>query len=287
MPPNRADASATPARPRDDASSPPPSSPATPAAPGFKYGILDAPAVNKFGKSGALRLDLNLLRLNPPLLDQKFFTRYFIALNNCNDQNVAKMLDNELDYPDLAELYQPKAREILNSLPLLTGAALYSGTGLWKKLLTLGEYDKSKGSFPILYAGQAEGAKIPATISFEFGSSQDRAACAIVNKIIANRGLGTLPSAYSSSIKPVSFKEFPIDEAGARKYIQDASGSQRSVILLVDIRLLDTPPTYRKSPSGAITGVSFSGEVARVTIAKAINGEAIGILYDNHTLPQP
>jgi hypothetical protein len=192
-----------------------------------------------------------------------------------------------LDYPDLAAPYQPKAREILYNLPILTGAALYSGTGLWKKLLTLGEYDRSKGSFPILYAGQADGAPIPATISFEFGSSQDRAACAIVNKITANRGLGTLPSAYSISIKPVSFKEFPIDEAGAREYIQDAGGSQRSVILLLDIRLLDTPPTYRKSPSGAITGVSFSGEVARVTIAKAINEEATGILYDNHTLPQP
>jgi hypothetical protein len=283
----RPDASATPdPQPHAKASATPPSTAAGPAA-GFKYGILDAAAVNKFGKGGALRLDLNLLRLDPALLDQKFFMRYFIALNNCNDQHVAQMLDNELDYPDLAALYQPKAQPILNRLPMVTGAALYNGAGLWKKLLTLGEYDKSKGSFPILYPGQADGAEIPATISFEFGNSQDRAACAIVNNIIANRTLGALPSAYSISIKPMSFKEFAIDEAGARKYIQDPGGSQRAVILLVDIRLLDVPPSYRRSASGAITGVNFSGEVAKVTLAKANNGEAVGVLYDNHSLPQP
>jgi hypothetical protein len=47
----------------------------------------------------------------------------------------------------------------------------------------------------------------------------------------------------------------------------------------------DDPPTYRKSPSGAITGVNFAGEIAKVTLAKSTNGEAIGILFDNHSLP--
>jgi hypothetical protein len=284
----KAAASAAPVTARNSDGTPsasPPTAPATATA-GFKYGILDAAGLEKLGKGAAIRLDLNLLRLEPELLDQKLYMRYFIALNNCTDQNVAKMLDNELDYPDLAALYQPKAAEILGGLPMSAGVALYGEGGLWKKLLTLGEYDKSKGSFPILYPGQADGAEIPSTISFDFGRSEYRATCAIANKVLSSRNFGAMPPAYSISIKPMAFKDFPIDEAGARKYIQNPGGSQRSVILLVDIHLLDAPPTIKKSGS-AIANVNFSGEVARVRVAKAINGEPIGILFDNHSLPNP
>ena len=277
-------APSTPARaPGPAASVPSALSPA--AASGFKYGILDEAGLNKLGKGAAIRLDLNLLRLSPELLDDKHYMQYFIALNNCSDKNVSKMLSNELDYPDLLALYKPKALEILKSLPMSAGVVLYADAGLWKKVLALGEYDKTKGSFPILYAGQPDGAEIPATITYYFGKTEDRATCPVANQVLSSVVHGAMPASYNISIKPMSFKELHVDEAAARNYIQGVGGSQRVVVLLVDIHLLDTPPTVKKSGS-TITAVSFTGEVGRVRVAK-MNGDTVGVLFDNHTLPPP
>jgi hypothetical protein len=287
VPATRTASSATPARNTGDSS--PASSASSTGAPAtasrFKYGILDETGLDKLGHGAAIRLDLNLLRLSPELLDQKHYMQYFIGLNNCKDKNVAKMLNNELDYPDLVAFYQPKEHEILNSLTMSAGVALYAEAGLWKKVLTLGEYDKSKGSFPIQYAGQPDGAEVPATISYYFGKTEDRAACPIANQVLSSVVHGAMPSSYGISVKPMSFKEVRIDEAGARNYIQSVGGSQRVVVLLVDVHLLDAPPSVKKSGS-TITAVNFTGEVGRVRVAK-MNGDTVAVLFDNHTLPPP
>jgi hypothetical protein len=254
----------------------------TPAAPAAKYAVLQPADLKKFGNGAALRLDLNLLRLQPQLLDQKPYMRYFIALNNCNDKSIAKMLDNELDYPDLVTFYKPKAQEILSSLPMSAGAAIYNDPGLWKKALTLGEYDKAKGAFPILYGGQPGTADVPATINFEFGKTTYRNACPVAVQVSSSHPHEAMPEYYSVTIKPMSFKELALDEAAARKYIEGA-GSSRGIILIVDVHLLDTAPTLKKIGE-QVTGAQFAGEIARVRVTK-LDGTTVGVLFDNHTPP--
>jgi hypothetical protein len=249
------------------------------------YGVLDPIALRKLGPAPAIRLDLNLLRLKPELLSEKPYMRYFIGLNNCANQKVRGMMDNELDYPDLVSFYQPKTTEILDHLgPLSVRRVLYAEAGLWKKDLSLGEYDRAKGAFPILYGGQPVGAEVPATLNFDFGQTVFRSACPVANQVSSEHAHEAMPEFYTVDVQPMTFKEFQIDVAGARRYIENLGNAGRSVIVLVEVHLLDGPPKL-KTIGSQVVAVEFPGEVGRVSLAKAVGGEIIGVLYDNHTLP--
>ena len=277
----RSDASTSSGKPPSSASTKSSAAPVRSAsALGTRYGVLNQSAIDKFGNGAAIRLDLNLFRLMPDLLDDKAYMRYFIALNNCDDKSMAKTLDNELDYPDVAAFYKPKAQEILNNLTVTAGVAVYAEAGMWKKIPTLGEYDKSKGAFPIVFADHPNGAEVPSSINFDFGRSIYRNNCAIANQVLGGR---SMPSSYSISLKPMSFKEVRVSEAEARRYIESSPGPQRAIVLLVDMHILDTPPKLNRNQAGIITGVLFSGSIARVRAAKP-NGDTIGVLYDDGTI---
>jgi hypothetical protein len=145
---------------------------------------------------------------------------------------------------------------------------------------TLGEYDKSGGSFRITLADHPNGTEVPNSGNFDFVRRIYRSNCAMANQVPAGRAM---PSVNSISLKPVSFKNLRMDEAAARKYIESSPGPQRAIILLVDMHILDTPPTVKKNGS-TITGAQFTGSIARARAAET-SGDTIGILYDDGTLP--
>ncbi len=98
--------------------------------------------------NGTVRFDVNAIRLDPSLLENKFVMQYFIGLNNCHDRGVERSLQNELDYPALAKYYRDNAAAILSALPDTGGVAMYRGNTkggmLWGR--AYGGYDpKLKG----------------------------------------------------------------------------------------------------------------------------------------------
>lgn len=236
-----------------------------------------------------LRYDLNYMRLNPAVLDDKPVMQYFIAVNNCNHQDVARAIDNELDYPQLAAFYKAKAREILTSLPRTIadiafdryiGGFRQGNAILWSQTLALGEYDAQRKSFPLKYPGK-NAVEIPGSLSMDSGHRDYTQTCPAATK--AARAVGQyLPLKYGISVPPASYRELPMDEADARRYI-DATGPQRNVFLAVDIAILDSAPTINREKT-FIRQATFRAKIVRVRVIDGPTQKPLGALFDDGTL---
>lgn len=248
-----------------------------------KYGRLTSADVQRMDQTG-ITFDLNYFRLHPETLDHKEVMQYFIGLNNCGNAEIERATFNELDYPALAAYYKAKASEILEPLPRsipnvavdrFVGGGQANGWRMWSKSLTLGEYNTQTKAFPIKYPGKND-VELPDTLNVEAKRDLSKT-CSIAAKAFSAAGR-YLPSSYSISITPTVYKELPMDEAAARKYI-DSAGQQRSVFLAVDAKLLDTPPTISNSNQ-----VTFHGQTARVRVIDAKTLQSLGPLYDDHSV---
>jgi hypothetical protein len=243
--------------------------------------------------SGSIRMDLNAIRFNPALLEQKPVMQYFIALNNCNDRAVQRALQNELDYPALAKFYSAKATEILSGLPDTVGLLMFRGNTkgflLWGKAtggydptlktLALGEYDTDRKAFPISVSDKSKSFEVAGTqqVGIDFGSLAK--SCPVASNSMVPRASAGLPLSYSVTIKqPLSFHELPMSEADARKYIESANSSQRGIVLAVDFHVA---PNVQKTSAKEM---AFTGTIARVTVLNASSFQKIGILYDDRSL---
>ncbi len=236
-----------------------------------------------------LRFDLNYMRLDPAVLDEKPVMQYFIALNNCNHQDVARAIDNELDYPKLAAFYKAKAAEILASLsrtiPDIAFDRYIGGhqTGnwvLWSKSLTLGQYDPQRKAFPLNYPGRSS-VDIPDSLSMDGGHRDFANTCPAAAKAAGVVG-SHLPLKYGISLKPASYRELPMDEADARRYI-DSTGPQRNVFLAVDAAILDSTPTIDRERN-FIRQASFRAKVVRLRVIDGQTRKPVGTLFDDGTL---
>ena len=237
-----------------------------------------------------VRFDLNFLRLNPAALDQKPVMQYFIALNNCSDRNIERAIYNELDYPALAAFYRSKASQILNSLPkTVTDVALYRFIGgqqsgnwkLWTQSLSLGEYNVQRKAFPLKYPGK-DNVEITDSLSSDGTRSDLTKACPVAAKPAAAVSV-YLPAQYVISIRPAAYRELPMDEDAARKYIDSSSG-QRNVFLAVDVTILDSPPTVAPL-SNKTSKATFRAQTTRIRVMDGRSLKPLGALYDDHTLP--
>jgi hypothetical protein len=120
-----------------------------------QLGTLTAEKLKEMGTT--VQLDINLVRVHPEILQNKQFMRYFIALNNCSNPGIKKTLDNELDYPRVESYYRSKAAEIVGALPSFVALAMFGGARsvhdptITGDSLRLGEYDQSKGAFPLTF----------------------------------------------------------------------------------------------------------------------------------------
>jgi hypothetical protein len=238
----------------------------------------------------SVRFDMNFLRLNPTALDQKPVMQYFIALNNCNDRNIEHAIYNELDYPALVAFYRSKSSQILNSLPrTVTDVALYRFIGgqqsgawkLWTQSLTLGEYNLQRKAFPLKYPGKSS-VEIADSLSTNGARPDFARTCPAAVKPAAAAN-AFLPAEYDISIKPAVYRELPMDEDAARKYIDSSSG-QRNVFLAVDVTILDSPPVIA-TLSNTGNKATFRAQTARISVIDGKTLKALGALYDDHTLP--
>jgi len=238
----------------------------------------------------AVRFDMNFLRLNPTALDQKPVMQYFIALNNCSDRNIERAIYNELDYPALAAFYRSKASQILNSLPrTVTDVALYRFIGgqqsgnwrLWTQSLSLGEYNAQRKAFPLKYPGK-DNVEIADLLSSDGTRSDLTKTCPVAVKPAA-AATPYLPAQYLISIKPAAYKELPMDEDAARKYIDGSSG-QRNVFLAVDVTILDRPPAIAPL-SNTTKKATFQAQTTRIRVIDGRSLKPLGALFDDHTLP--
>lgn len=122
----------------------------------YNLGTLTKETVERLNNQ-TLRFDLSLARLDPAVLDDKAFMRYFILLNNCRlnapapntpaatvDPRIVRALDNELDYPKIAAFYKTKAQGMLEGLSVSDGDLLITAG-------SLGTYDTAKSAFHSLF----------------------------------------------------------------------------------------------------------------------------------------
>ena len=66
--------------------------------------------------------------------------KFFIQLNNCNNPQMNRLLDNEFEYPKIAAYYKERAKEILSEVP--------STIWYWRTV-SLGQYDSSMQGFRV------------------------------------------------------------------------------------------------------------------------------------------
>jgi hypothetical protein len=253
-----------------------------------KYGRLTREDLQRINQA-SVRFDVNYFRLNPSALNQKPVMQYFIALNNCNNPEIGRALANELDYPALAEYYKSKAPQILNALPrTVPDVALYrfigggqaDGWRLWSKSLTLGEYNVQRKAFPMKYPGKDE-VDIPDSLTTE-GSGRDLSkACPVASRPAAAASK-YLPGVYAIALQPAVYKELPMDEDAARKYI-DSAGQQRNVFLAVDVNIQDTPPAI-SNPNNSSMQATFRVQTARIRVIDGKTLKSLGTLYDDHSV---
>ena len=253
------------------------------------HGRLTAEEVQRINQT-AVRFDVNFLRLNPAALEQKPVMQYFIALNNCNDRNVERAIYNELDYPALAAFYRSKASQILNSLPrTITDVALYRFIGgqksgnwrMWTQSLSLGEYNVQRKTFPLKYPGK-DTVEISDSLSSDSTRSDLAKTCPVAGKPAATVN-AYLPAQYVISIKPAMYRELPMEQDAARKYI-DSSNGQRNVFLGVDVTILDRPPVIVPL-SNTSKKATFQAQTTRIRVIDGKTLKPLGALYDDHTLP--
>lgn len=254
-----------------------------------KYGRLTSGDVQRINQA-SVSYDVNYFRLNPAALDQKPVMQYFIALNNCNNSQIERALFNELDYPALAGYYKSKAPQILASLPrTVTDVALYRYIGghqsgawrLWSGSLSLGEYNTQRKAFPLKYPGK-DSVEIPDTLSTESNGRDLSKGCPTASRA-AGAASAYLPATYAIALRPAVYKELPMDEDAARKYI-DSANQQRNVFLAVDVTLLDSPPTISHINNSS-TQATFRAQTARIRVIDANTLKPLGSLYDDHSLP--
>jgi len=234
--------------------------------------------------------DVNFMRLHPEALDQKPVMQYFIALNNCNDRNIERAIYNELDYPALAAFYRAKAAQILDALPrTVRDVALYRFIGgqqsgsvrLWTQSLSLGEYNTQRKAFPLRYPGK-DNVEIGNQLSADNTRPNLSRACPVAARAQAAASRD-LPAQYLLSIQPAAYRELPMDEDAARKYI-DSSRGQRNVFLAVDVTILDSPPAIEPLNNTA-TKATFRAQTSRIRVIDGNTLKALGTLFDDHTLP--
>ena len=249
-------------------------------------------------QNGTVRFDLDAIRLNPSLLDQKAVMRYFIGLNNCQDRSVQRALQNELDYPGLAEYYRRNAADILAALPSTAGLVMFRGntkgallwghpTGGWDpklKTLALGEYDVNRKAFPILVSDKSRSFEVAGPLHMDSDRQSLDKTCPVAwDALMRSRDLQQLlPAGYNVSFNSLTFNELPMREADARKYIESGnSSSQRGVLLTVDFHIESIAPP--SSPRE----VNFNGGIARIMVVSSGPGQIVGPLYDDQSLAAP
>jgi hypothetical protein len=241
---------------------------------GPKYEVLNWQRVEARGQSTGMRLFLNLLRNDSPLLDDEDVFRYFMAANNCDNANAfMHELSSEFDYGGMAKFYKGQAPEILKSTPNSLSMML---TGFF-----VGQYDSAKGVFPFV---EGHGQKKTTVINNLDPRNDLRDTCPSVGLNIGRkREFFPYQLQYQINVKPATISELPMDEASARAFVEglrlSRPGQGRSVLLLVDLEILPTATKLgQRMSNGAYPPVNFDGKIAKITVLNAESQKSIGVI---------
>jgi hypothetical protein len=192
-------------------------------------------------------LDLNLMHLQPEVLNDPRFLNYFIRLNYCggadqfyDELRLDQQMKNEFVYPRMAAFYKEKSAEILRTVPSELGSLSF------RKNVTLGQYDLTRLAFPLT-----------SELRLDHFDIVGRRGC------LSNPGTDGLP-AYAIRFNPVVFREMPMDELKAREYVAGTPGT-RGVVLKFDLDIVQQQPI-------ALNGkVVFTGKIRSVGVLRSGN----------------
>jgi len=250
-----------------------------------RYGKMTAADLDAFADP-ATRFDLQYLRLNPGALDQPAVMRYFIALNNCGNKEIERALFNELDYPALAAFYRSRVANILVPLPAIVPAlSLYEpdmqpdSNLRFEEPPRLGEYDRQRKAFPLLFRTKP-GLEVSGELVLQSRQVLVNGCPAAAKAWPEARS--HFPMNYTVALNPSTYREFPLNEDAARKYI-DRSGGVRNVYLSIDVTITGSPAKVVH-----LDGMMpFNAQASRITVMDQPTQQPIGILFDDHTFPPP
>jgi hypothetical protein len=250
-------------------------------------------------------LDMQLLRLQPALLDDPQVLKFFAMMNNCvyntddaptrlNDTAVRKLMRNEFDYPQAADYYRSHGAEILAALPRTTNATIGSAQ--------VGQYDTGRKAFPLVVTRGADSK--PATVTLQQRETM-RAEAAVtararggVSGVCGDAGTqrviieskGQVGRNYALDVeKEMTFTQVPMEMDEARKLVD--AGWNRMVRFDAELEFLDEPkPAMVKSCANgnSVPCIVFSARVKKITVVKpgsfppmgkAVPDQALAVVY--------
>ena len=207
------------------------------------------------------KLDLMIIKENRDLLNNKAVMDYFILMNECNSgtSNAIMSFNNEFDYPKYVQFYKEHYGEICNVVKNKITIELGP--------VELGKYNQQSNSFSFVFS---EGISEHVLKEINLTQTSTRA--------VFCKGFSTSQTpmfiGYSVTVPEMKFKDFPMDEASARAYVEGNGAKMRLVKFIVEIVLLKTPTlsfSEFTKPSGKLA--NFSGKIVKVTAVNA-NGKA-------------
>ncbi len=244
-------------------------------AAGAKYPILNWQQLEAARPSAGMRLFFYLLRNDTELLQDEDVLRNFMAVNNCQNNAFARALNIEFDYPGMKAFYQSKAPEILKTGPLSLSMML---SGFY-----LGQYDTAKKLFPFV---DSHGTKPAATVfhNLEPGNDlHDTCPMLAVRGVTQKRDFYAYYLRYQVNVQPVTVSELPMDEAGARNFVESLrfgrAGAGRSVNLLVELDIIDAPTKLGPHlPNVGYAPVNVEGRIKKITIISVETQKTLGVI---------
>lgn len=256
---------------------------------GLTYRTIKSPEVAASLDLGITEIfDLNLLQANPGLLEDAKTLRYFVAMNNCivelpgkpaysatENNQMKRVMVNELDYPIVAAYYETHAAEILSDVPKTIRLNMGSSSLL--------DYDTARNAFPIgarQGRNPQRGIVLPRTPGIDAAQSTYSSMVGLCYEAKTLRGeltyAGILPAQYVMDIGEAhAFSEVPMDLATAHKYI-DAVGQDRTVTVDATFILPNRPVPQRANcdetaPQKARCAM-FTTKLQNVVVSKLHSG---------------
>ena len=264
---------------------------------GARLGTLSNPQTTEILRTNLTTLlDMQLLRLQPSLLDDPQMLKYFVLVNNCtytadhtNDTQVWRLMKNELDYPQAADYYKSHATEILAGVPRNTVATIDSAQ--------LGEFDTGKKAFPlvVMRGSNAKPREVKlqhreimnATDAINAGNGGSRSCSDAVVQRQLLEGKGQLPKVYALDVeREMTFSQVPMEMDTARKFIESAPAN-RQVRFDGVFEFLDDPKPASSQPCGGnvyLKCIAFATTVKTITAVKPGSSPMIGKVAPDQAL---
>jgi hypothetical protein len=237
---------------------------------------LNADAFQELSSSSlgsGLLFALNLIRIDPELLNSDPVLRFFVLANNCANPQIEKMLNNEFELPRIATFYKSNAGRILASLP---------NSFEMQTDFILGAYDATNGSFPL-----RQPIKLTQYNPTPLGPCAGRAGN-LSGNFYTYKFFGTGSGLHQVMFSPIEITQVPMTEQNARNYVNSLDNpSVKRLNLVAHLELLPTKPTITNRGNQGIN-VQTSGRIVNVAAYDA-HGKVIATL-DNMigpASPQP